>query len=71
MLGNYLSNPRLEHWKAIKRVMWYLHKTKKVMLTYRKYDLSEVECLDNKRSTSGYIFMLTKGALEKASNRCL
>ena len=25
MLGKYLSNPGVDHWKAVKRVMRYLH----------------------------------------------
>ena len=24
MLGKYLSNPSMDHWKKAKRVMWYL-----------------------------------------------
>ena len=27
MLGSYLSNPEMDHWKAAKLVMWYLQKT--------------------------------------------
>ena len=67
MLGRYLSNQGLDHWKAAKRVMWYLQRTKDFMLTYRKSDQLEIigysnfdftECQDSSRSTSGYIYML-------------
>ena len=34
MLGRYMSNPRVDHWKVAKRVMWYLKRTKDFMLTY-------------------------------------
>ena len=42
MLGRYLSNPRMDHWKAVKRVMWYLQKTKDYMLTYWRSDQLEI-----------------------------
>ena len=38
MLGRYLSNPGLDHWKVAKQVMRYLQRTKDFMLTYRKSD---------------------------------
>ena len=67
MLGRYLSNQGLDHWKASKRVMRYLQRTKDFMLTYRKSDQLEIigysdsdfsGCQDSRRSTSGYIYML-------------
>ena len=72
MLGRYLSNPGLDHWKAAKRVMRYLQRTKDFMLTYRKSDqlenigYSDSEfsgCQDSRRSTSIYIYMLAGGAI--------
>ena len=42
MLGRYLSNPGNDHWKAAKRVMRYLQRTKDYMLTYRKLDQLEI-----------------------------
>ena len=35
-LGRYLSNPFLNHWKAVKKVMGYLQGTKDYMLTYKR-----------------------------------
>ena len=35
MLGRYKSNPGLEHWKAAKKVKWYLQGTKYYSLTCR------------------------------------
>ncbi|KAL1569025.1 secreted RxLR effector protein 161-like protein [Salvia divinorum] len=72
MLGMYLSNPRMDHWKAAKRVMRYLQRTKDYMLTYRKSDHLEIigysdsgfaGCQDSRRSTSGYVFLLAGGAI--------
>ena len=72
VLGRYLSDPGVQHWKAAKRVMRYLRRTKDYMLTYRKSESLEVVgfsdsdfagCQDSKRSTSGYVFMLAGGAI--------
>ena len=72
VLGWYLSNPGMDHWKAAKRVMRYLQRTKDYMLTYRRSDQLEIigysdsdfdGCLDSRKSTSGCIFMLSGGAI--------
>ena len=42
MLGRYLSNPGMDHWKAAKRVMRYLQRIKDHMLTYRRSDQLEI-----------------------------
>ena len=72
MLGRYMSNPGVDHWKAAKRVMRYLQRTKEYMLTYQRSDILEIigysdsdftGCLDSKRSTSGYVFLLAGGAI--------
>ena len=34
MLGRYLSNLGMIHWKVAKQVMWYLQRIKDFMLTY-------------------------------------
>ena len=72
MLGRYLSNPGMDHWKKAKRVMRYLQRTKDYMLTYRRSSHLEIVgysdsdfagCLDSRKSTSSYIFMLARGAI--------
>ena len=42
VLGRYLSNPGMDHWKAAKRVMGYLKRTRGYMLTYRRSDQLEI-----------------------------
>ena len=42
VLGRYLSNPGLQHWKAVKCVMHCLKRTKSYMLTYQKSDNLEI-----------------------------
>ena len=72
MLGSYSSNPGLKHWRAVKRVLRYLQRTKKYMLTYRRSDNLEIigyansdfaGCIDTMKSTSGYIYTLARGAV--------
>ena len=68
MLGRYQSNPGKDHWKAAKKVMRYLQGTKDYKLMYRRTSNLEVVgysdsdfagCVDSRKSTSGYIFILT------------
>ncbi|RDY12809.1 hypothetical protein CR513_02346, partial [Mucuna pruriens] len=72
VLGRYLSDLGMQHWKAVKRVMRYLKRTKGYMLTYRKSKGLEIikysdsnfgGCQDSKRSMFGYIYMLAKGPI--------
>ncbi|KAK6119262.1 hypothetical protein DH2020_046988 [Rehmannia glutinosa] len=72
MLGKYLSNSGMDHWKAAKRVMRYIQRIKDYMLTYKKSEQLEIigysafdfaGCQDSRRSTSGYIFLLPGGAI--------
>ena len=72
MLGRYQSNPGIDHWKAAKKVMRYLQGTKDYMLTFRRSDQLEVigysdsdfaGCVDSRKSTFGYLFLLGEGAI--------
>ena len=68
----YQSNPRLDYWKAAKKVLRYLQGTKDHMLTYRRCDQLNVVgysdsdfagCMDTRKSTFGYLFLLAGGAI--------
>ena len=72
MLGRYQSNPGLDHWKAAKKVLRYLQGIKEYMLTYRRSDHLEVigysdsdyaGCVDTRKSTCGYLYLLAGGAI--------
>jgi len=72
MLGRYQSNPGLDHWKATKKVLRYLQGTKNHMLTYKRFDHLEVigytnsnfvGCIDAKKSTFSYVYLLAGGAI--------
>ena len=78
MLGQYQSNPSIDHWKTIKKVLRYLQGTKDYMLTYRRtnnleiigyFDFDYAGCKDTRRSTSGYIFMLSNGPISWKSHK--
>ena len=69
VLGKYLSDLGQNQWKAAKKVLRYLQGTKDLMLTYQRTNILEVVgfsdsdyvgCVDDKKSTSGYIFMMAK-----------
>ena len=77
VLGRYLSNPRIQHWKATKCVM-RMKRTKGFTLTYQKSKNLEIigysgsdfaGCKDNKHSTSGYICWLEELSLGSMLNR--
>ena len=70
--GRYQSNHRLDHWKAAKKVLRYLQGMKDHMPTYKRFDHFEVigysdsdhtGCVDTKKSTFGYLFMVAGGAI--------
>jgi hypothetical protein len=72
MLGRYQSNPGLDHWRAAKKVMRYLQGTKDYMLMYKRTDNLDVigysdsdfaSCIDSRKLTSGYIFLMAGGAV--------
>ena len=72
MLGKYLSDPGQSYWKTAKKVLRYLQGTKDLMLIYRQTKTLEVVsfsdsnyagCVDDKKSTSGYIFIMVEGVV--------
>ncbi|XP_068475210.1 secreted RxLR effector protein 161-like [Phaseolus vulgaris] len=71
-LMRYQGNPGLDNWKAAKKVLRYLQGTKNYMLTYRRSNHLEVigysdsdyaGCVDTRKSTFGYLFLLAEGAI--------
>ncbi|KAA0048413.1 retrotransposon protein, putative, Ty1-copia subclass [Cucumis melo var. makuwa] len=68
----YQSNPRMDHWKAANKVLRYLQGTKDYMLAYKRSDHLEVigysdsdfvGCVDTRKSSFGYLFLLAEGAI--------
>ena len=77
LVSRYQSNPRREHWKAVKRILRYLKGTMDYCLCYQGSDLrligySDADWggdLDQRKSTSGYVFLLNKGAISWSSKK--
>ncbi|GJR31235.1 zinc finger, CCHC-type containing protein [Tanacetum coccineum] len=65
-LSRYTSNPGIQHWQAIQRVLKYLKKTMDYSLTYTGYlsvlegytDASWINNTEDNSSTSGWVFLL-------------
>jgi hypothetical protein len=78
MLGIYQKNLGISHQNGIKKALRYIQGTKSIMLTYERSDSLEIVdysdsdftgCLDTDRSTSGYVFKLTGGAISWSSSK--
>ena len=82
VLSRFMSNPGKEHWTAVKRVFRYLRGTSNYGLCYQGrpglermldirgfVDADWAGDLDQRRSTSGYVFSLFGGAVSWMSKR--
>ena len=78
VFSKYMQNPGPEHWLGVKRVFKYLKQTMGLCLRYEREGKSEVRgyCdsdyagdLDTMRSTGGYVFLLSGGAISWSSKR--
>ncbi|KAH9672197.1 hypothetical protein KPL70_017637 [Citrus sinensis] len=76
-MSRYTSNPSVEHWKAIGRILGYLKRTVNLGLFYDDYpevlegysDASWVTNTRDNKSTSGWIFTIAGGAVSWASKK--
>ncbi|XP_022149979.1 riboflavin biosynthesis protein PYRR, chloroplastic-like [Momordica charantia] len=77
MISRYQSNPGQPHWKAVKRILRYLKGTMNYSLCYQRNN-SELEGysdadwggdMDERKSTSGYVFLLNNGAISWSSKK--
>ena len=77
MVSRYQSNPGLAHWRAVKRILWYLRGTVDHALCYHGRDLrltsynyaNWANDKDERKSTSGYPFILGGGAVSWYSKK--
>ncbi|GJT02487.1 zinc finger, CCHC-type containing protein [Tanacetum coccineum] len=75
--SRYTSNPGTQHWQAIQWVLKYLKKTMDYNLTYTGYpsvlegytDGSWINNIEDNSSTSGWVFLLSRGAISWASKK--
>ena len=71
VVSRYMSNPGKKHWEAVKGVMRYLNGTKELCICFGKKeacvlgytDADYAGDMDKRRSTSGYVFNFTGGAV--------
>ncbi|KAH9765249.1 hypothetical protein KPL70_001801 [Citrus sinensis] len=76
-MSRFTSNPSVEHWKVIGRILGYLKKTINLGLFYNDYpevlegysDASWVTNTRDNKSTSGWIFTIAGGAVSWASKK--
>ena len=77
-VAKYCSKPTKEHWIAVKRIMRYLKGTHNLGLTYKKSDSNScvgfsdsdwAGDLDDRKSTSGYIFQVGGTAISWKSRK--
>ncbi|XP_075076392.1 secreted RxLR effector protein 161-like [Nicotiana tabacum] len=71
VVSRFQSNPRKEHWTAVKHIIKYLKRTRDYMLIYQSDDLVPIGYTDSdfqsdrdsRKSTSGNVFTLGGGAI--------
>ncbi|XP_049372577.1 secreted RxLR effector protein 161-like [Solanum verrucosum] len=72
MLGRYQNNRGIDQWKVAKKVLRYLKEGKDYVLMYRRSnhlevtgysDLDLAGCVDIRKSTFGYLFLLAEGVI--------
>ncbi|CAL9017000.1 unnamed protein product [Prunus brigantina] len=78
VIGRFQSNPGIAYWNASKKVLRYLQKTKSYVLCYHYVDSLDLVCysdadlggcVDDRMSTSGYMFILAGGAVSWRSKK--
>ena len=74
VLRRYQSNLGMDHWRVAKKVMRYLQGTKDYMLMFMHRQTNNLDlvgysdayfagCVDSRKSTFGYIFIMASGAI--------
>ena len=79
IVSRFQVNPQLTHWTAVKRILRYLKGTSEMGITFRKTadkltltgyaDADWAGDLDDRKSTSGYVFMLGGGPISWKSRK--
>ena len=78
MVAKFSSKPTKQHWQGVKRILRYLKGTADLGLLYRRSDAEELTGysdsdwagdLDDRKSTSGYMFMLSGAPISWKSRK--
>jgi len=75
VISRYMSNPKKEHWRAVKWIMRYLKGSSDMALYYRGTDVQLLGYVDpnfaadvdSRRSTTNYVFTLGSRAVSLVS----
>lgn len=77
-VSKYCQHPGLEHWRAVKRIFAYLAGTRNLGISFKQEDVKLVigytdsdfaGDLDERKSTSGYIFLYNGGPVSWSCRR--
>ena len=71
VVSRYMYYPGKKHWEAVKGIMHYLNGTQKMCICFGSkgsdvegyIDADYAQDMDKRRSTSGYVFMFTRGVV--------
>lgn len=80
LISRFMTNPRMSHWLAAKRILRYLKGTIELGIFYRRSESSSTRLmaftdsdyagdLDDRRSTTGCVFLIGSGAISWASKK--
>jgi hypothetical protein len=78
VVSQHMANPSLQHWITVKCIFWYLQGTLEFKLHFgglppqdlvEYCDVDWVNNLENRRSTTMFIFMMGGGAISWSSKR--
>ncbi|KAG7534720.1 GAG-pre-integrase domain [Arabidopsis thaliana x Arabidopsis arenosa] len=79
LISRFMASPRVSHWLAAKRILRYLKGTTELGVFYKRgesnmklvgyTDSDYAGDLDDRKSTSGYVFMMASGAVSWASKK--
>jgi hypothetical protein len=72
LVSRFVSNPGMQHWQAVKRILRYIQGTKDFGITlggtgplviFGYSDADWAGCLDTRKSTTGYCFFINDGCV--------
>ena len=78
LISRYMSSPTEEHWCATKRILRYINGTIEMGILYKGESITELVAytdsdfagdLNDRKSTSGFVFLLAGGAVSWASKK--
>eukprot|EP00253_Pinus_taeda_P002708 PITA_02708 len=78
LISRFMERPKEAHWQAAKRIMRYVKGTKRFGILYTVSECSDLVgytdsdwagTVDDRKSTSGYVFNMSSGAISWASKK--